>query len=735
MKTNHDIARQTEKPDVIMGSISNAWREGEAKSITLSITQDCNLRCTYCYMIKKNNKHRMTFETAKSVVDYVLENRELFNTPAVIWEFIGGEPLIEIGLVNEISEYIKLRMYELDHPWQNNYVFFMCTNGLLYDTPAVQEYIVRNRAHISIGISIDGNKIKHDLSRKKPDGTGSYDDVIKNVPLWLKQFPGSMTKATFAHDDLPYLKDSIISLWNHGIKTVAANVVFEDVWSESDPILFEDQLKQLADYIIVNELWDKYSVRFFDPSNGFPLTKDSSSRPYCGAGRMLAVDDMGIFYPCVRFLEFCQNNGKIRSIGNVVDGIDLDRIRPFYGLSIKAQSSDMCLTCEVASGCANCIGNDFDNSDSGTIFHRATYICQMHKAAVRAGKYLWKRYSDVTHKLSPRDIHAKSLLTDKQWVRDSAKFMYFILYENIEPHCLYTPTGNTEMNTDIFNKEIAYCLSNNYIPVFLGSTNYARSYAENHIAFFIDQPTDFTDNYMDILTHESIGSQPSKAHIAIYNARIAGLSDLGTDVCSLLERYRRVNINLLDAIYIDEEDQNIYKQQLEIISDRVLSLLATGVLKEVNVITDILFETARSDCSAGNRSITLAPDGMLYVCPAFYYSHLAPIGSVSDSETENVIKKSDKRLPLCGDCDVYHCKVCRYWNFMKTAEIAYPAKAQCTTSMIERSVSKIVYDKALNMGVKLFPHNLCDVVYTDPLDKDSFTIGAIAETRIGKGKQ
>ena len=93
------------------------------------------------------------------------------------------------------------------------------------------------------------------MQRVFPDGSGSYDIIRKNVDLWLTQFDGS-TKVTFASDDLPLLKESIIQLLNDGIKDISANVVFEDVWKEGDDQVFEEQLKQLADYIIDNDLYN-----------------------------------------------------------------------------------------------------------------------------------------------------------------------------------------------------------------------------------------------------------------------------------------------------------------------------------------------------------------------------------------------------------------------------------------------------------------------------------------------
>lgn len=73
-----------------------------------------------------------------------------------------------------------------------------------------------------------------------PNGKGSYEDVLRNVKLWISQIPGSKTtKAPYSNNDLKYLKDSVISLWEIGIDYVSANVVFEDVWDENAPLIFE----------------------------------------------------------------------------------------------------------------------------------------------------------------------------------------------------------------------------------------------------------------------------------------------------------------------------------------------------------------------------------------------------------------------------------------------------------------------------------------------------------------
>lgn len=688
-----------------MGKLNKGWRENEAKYITLSITQECNLRCTYCYMNKSGN-HTMSIETAMKVVDYILNNQEEFNTPAVVWEFIGGEPLLEIELIDQISDYIKLKLYELNHPWLSSFIFFIATNGLLYGTEKVQNYIKKNHQHVSVGMTIDGNKIKHDLSRIKLDGTGSYDDVVKNVPLWLSQFPDSMTKATFAHMDLPYLCESIISLWDIGIKTVAANVVFEDVWKPGDAEIFESQLKQLADYVIDNELWNDYSVRFFEPTNGFAIKPSDQNKSFCGAGKMLAVDDQGTFFPCIRFLDFCQNSGKTRDIGNYSSGLDSDKIRPFLIRNYKNQSSKECRECEIASGCANCVANDYDYSSCGSIFHRATFICDMHKANIRANKYFWEKYATRTKKISEREKYWLNLLRDKEWVTKNAKFLYFITKDNVDPHCCYETGGESIMDSKIFEKGIAFCKENNLFPIFIGQSEQTTSYLQNHAGYIIDSTpsnyqladvyTDYVDNFVS----------DTQCNMAILNLSDQKIMHLYNYFSKLSEKYNRINLVLHNIEGFNEKLILLYTQELQKIKEYILNNYKLGRLIEFNVLTDALYNHSLIDCKAGSGSFALAPNGNIYACPAFYFdnSHTGIVCSVEENNFEKKLKLYfDNQLPMCSSCNALHCKACRFLNIKSTGEFNIPSDKQCAISLIEKeiasSMNKIFEQDELKVGV------------------------------------
>ena len=371
------------------------WKGGMAKNITFIVTKDCQLACKYCYLVGKNSKEQMTFEVAKQAIDYILSHEEDFREESVIWDFIGGEPFIEIDLIDQICDYLKIEMFRRNHHWFNSYRFSFSTNGLNYHTEKVQNFIKKNIQHLSVGITIDGTKQKHDLNRiyKKVgnEERGSYDDVVRNIPLWLEQFPNAGTKVTISSADIPYIKESVLHLFSLGIHEVNINCVFEDVWNEGDDKLFENQLLELADEMIDKELYQDNVCSFFSEMIGKPLDPKLENQNWCGAGMMLAVDAAGNFYPCTRFAAYSLRSKKPIIIGNVKSGINQNLLRPFLTLDRTTQSPQKCLDCEVASGCAWCQGENYDAAQTNTIYERSTAICLMHKARVRANNYYWNK--------------------------------------------------------------------------------------------------------------------------------------------------------------------------------------------------------------------------------------------------------------------------------------------------------------------------------------------------------
>ena len=684
-----------------------------AQTITFVITQDCNLRCKYCYMVDKNKDNNMSADVGEQAIDYFLTHKELYTADAVILEFIGGEPFLEIDLMDHLTDYFKIRAYELGHKWFEMYRISISTNGLLYSSEKVQKYIKKNYSKLSVGISLDGNKEKNDLQRVYPSGKGSYDDIIKNIKLWQKQFPGAHTKVTIGHDDLPYVKDSIIHLWNLGMKVVPANVVFENVWQEGDDAIFYEQLKELADYIIDNEMWYEYNTTLFTQGIGSPLEEEELKRNSCGTGSMVAVDSKGNLYPCIRFMEYSLENQKGYVTGNIYDGVNRDKVRPFYFLNTKNANDDECLKCPIASGCQWCTGYNYDQSKDASIFQREKSICKMHKARVRANNYLWSRLS--------REKKV-SLKRGKTLPRN----LFIILEDSSINFCNYRNdrTGSKKIGRDILKRAAEYCLENFVRPVLLHSNDTDFSKDIQKIFTGLDYiniyPADNVENCTerDIIVYDaqSIEFKSFGANSCILNISEAELKELSYLCCKAMKQFKRVNINLLYDL--DSLNLDLYYEQLCKINLELIEYFEKKDIRQVNVLTDDLFSGKRNNCSFGVENFALAPDGGIYICPAFYFSKknvifqsVENLKSFADKEDYNILQND-----ICKNCDIHHCKFCVYQNKKNTGESRVPSAAQCKITQTERKATYELYTLLMENHMEEWCINkIAEGKYEDPV--------------------
>jgi uncharacterized protein len=361
-----------------------------------------NIAVHNCYESHKTNS-RMTKETAKNAIDFLFDEEKvngyykLETSPACILEFIGGEPLLEIDLMNYIVEYFKFKAFSLNHPWATNYMISFTSNGVLFRDKKVQDFLKRNTGRVSIGITIDGNKELHDACRVFHDGTGSYDIVEKSIKEWLKSDGNPQTKITLAPENVMFLNDALKNVWSLGIVGAFTNVVFEDVWlQEHSTILYSEMIK-LADYLLEDENYSKYYCSLFDETIGQVLIED---RNYCGGnGEMLAIGTDGRCFPCIRFMKYSLSSEgrQEQPIGDIYNGLDrkednawLNKLKDIT-MSSQCHHDDnkKCLDCPIASGCSLCTAYNYDKF--GDANHKATFICEMHKARVMSNAYFWNK--------------------------------------------------------------------------------------------------------------------------------------------------------------------------------------------------------------------------------------------------------------------------------------------------------------------------------------------------------
>ena len=368
------------------------------RSITIQVTEDCNLRCSYCYQHDKT-PFKLDINTGKKFIDLILASDERSNKyiqstecAGVVLDFIGGEPFLEIDTIDILTDYFINKMIELNHPWLNRFRISIGSNGLLYFTDKVQKYIKKNANHLSLTITVDGNKKLHDMCRLDADGNGSYDRAVAAAQDYTKRYGIAIgTKATLSPQNVQYTAEALIDFISNNEKIININCVYEKGWEIEHARILYQQLKQVANYVLEHNLQDDCYISILDWIAG---TKHTHDGPWCGgSGLMIALDVHGDIYPCIRYTPSSvgQNHEKFK-IGDVDHGFiyneeQEERLKCMACITRRSQDekTEHCLDCPISMGCGDCAAYSYEVF--GEVGHRTTYICDMHKARCLAQVY------------------------------------------------------------------------------------------------------------------------------------------------------------------------------------------------------------------------------------------------------------------------------------------------------------------------------------------------------------
>jgi len=119
----------------------------DLRGLTLTVTERCNLRCSYCHA--RQSARTMSTDVADAAVDLLMRTA----ADTVSLSFYGGEPFLEPALLGRVLS----RARQQARPGQQ----IRCvtpTNGLLLDAAA----LALCREHgISLAVSIDGRRRRH----------------------------------------------------------------------------------------------------------------------------------------------------------------------------------------------------------------------------------------------------------------------------------------------------------------------------------------------------------------------------------------------------------------------------------------------------------------------------------------------------------------------------------------------------------------------------------------------
>ena len=192
------------------------------------------------------------------------------------------------------------------------------------------------------------------------------------------------------------------------------------------------------------------------------------------------------------------------------------------------------------------------------------------------------------------------------------------------------------------------------------------------------------------------------------------------EVAEMLADVPRLNVILTDVETFTEADFGAYKECLTRLAANVEKLYVEGKSPQLNLLTDRMMLSKMNNCGAGDTTVTLAPNGKFYVCPAFYYENEAD--SIGDLEHGLDIK--NKQLyklayaPICRHCDAWQCKRCIWLNRKTTLEVNTPSHEQCVVAYLERNASRELQHNIRKHGTFMPEHEeIKEIDYLDPFEK------------------
>lgn len=245
--------------------------------------------------------------------------------------------------------------------------------------------------------------------------------------------------------------------------------------------------------------------------------------------------------------------------------------------------------------------------------------------------------------------------------------------------------------------------------------------------------------YPDAILVVESGAVPPAAGLAgrrganiILRVPRAGLPRLAADLKRLLPRAKRVNVVLTEVAGSGEAEYAAYRGQLERIAPALLKLAKRPEPPELNALTDRLVLDRMNNCQAGLSHLTVAPNGRLYLCPAFYYDDPAD----TLGEIRGQVDVANRRLlelkyaPICRICDAYQCRRCVFLNRALTLELNTPSAEQCRLAHVEREASRTYLGRLRETGAGAGLADIPAIEYDDP-----FTVAAERKTTIADFKK
>ncbi len=310
---------------------------GRQKTIMLLVTYKCNLRCSYCYEPKESN-FRMTAKKAKLIIQEQMSSLN-DDYDSVEIQFMGGEPLLEFSLIQEVSEWLW------SSPFASKVMaLFAPTNGTLL-TCEMKTWFTENKDKIHLGLSFDGN-----IDMQNTNRSSSFDKV--DLSYFASTWPEQSVKMTISPETISHLAEGVKYLHNKGFKYISADLAMGPTinWSKQSLVSYKQELNKLALYYLENPMLIPFSMLRVNIES---IGRSKHNVKTCSCGEdMICVDWTGKTYACHLFSPVSLPMDKAVKSNHK------------YTFSDHSQfESPICAKCILNVSCNHCYGMNYICTD------------------------------------------------------------------------------------------------------------------------------------------------------------------------------------------------------------------------------------------------------------------------------------------------------------------------------------------------------------------------------------
>lgn len=159
-------------------SVSPLQRQVDTLAVWLHVTNQCNLRCTYCYLDK--TEESMSISTAKAAVASMVRTAQQHGFTQIALKYAGGESILNFSLIRTVHE--ELTAEAEAHGIQVKAT--VLSNGIAL-TNVMLEFF--RKWNIGLMISLDSVADEQDDLRLFANGQGSFRQAIHGIDRAIAQ--------------------------------------------------------------------------------------------------------------------------------------------------------------------------------------------------------------------------------------------------------------------------------------------------------------------------------------------------------------------------------------------------------------------------------------------------------------------------------------------------------------------------------------------------------------------